>query len=103
MSLCAAWVRKQVTAVAFSFGPLPFKTALRLLTGHLVTEAVPVSGKELLMHKCAVAHLEMTRLTSSGFPDDVINQKLSRPAQALYLQCSGGCLSGGRGGGGRGK
>lgn len=89
MSLCAAWVREQVAAVAFSFGPLPFKTALRLLTGHWVTEAAPVPGKELMMHKCAVAHLEMTRLTSSGFPDDGINQKLSRPAQALCLQCSG--------------
>lgn len=52
-----------------------------------------------MVHKCAAAHLEMTGLTSSGFPDDEINRKLSRPAQALCLQCGGDSQGGGGGGG----
>lgn len=85
--------------MAFSFGPLPFKTALRLLTGHSATDAAPISGKELTVHKCVVAHLEMTGPTSSGLPGDGISPKLSHPAQALCLQCGGDSRSRGEGGG----
>lgn len=53
-----------------------------------------------MVHKCAVAHLEMTGLTSSGFPDDGINRKLSRPARLCVCNVVGIC--GGAGGGGAG-
>lgn len=71
----------QVTTVAFSFVPLPSKSALRLLVGHLVTDAAPVSGKELMMHKCAVAQLERAGPTSSAFLGCGVNRKLNHPAQ----------------------
>lgn len=56
-------------ALAFSFGPLLSKSALRLLISHLVTDAASISGTELTQ-KCAVAQLGMAGLVSSAFPDD---------------------------------